>query len=325
MRADRLLSILLHLQVHHRMTARELAKRLEVSERTIHRDMEALSMAGVPVRAARGTGGGWELMEEYHTDLTGLNEAEIQTLFLSGSQHLLTDLGLHQASEAAFIKLLAALPSISRHNAEHARQHIYIDVTGWHHTADDVSYLPILQEAIWQEHKLLLTYKRGDDSVVERLVDPLGLVAKGSRWYLVAAIDGGIRTYRVSRVCSAVITDQPAERPKNFDLADYWQQSTSRFVSNLPSYLVTIRIEADFLEEIYRSNKRVERVDAPGAEGKVTVQLRFESDREACGYILSYGPEVEIIEPQELRESIIAQARSVLAYYEEQVTSGSSS
>src|SRR6266571_7888227 len=127
MRADRLLSILLLLQVHRRMTARELARRLEVSERTIHRDMEALGFSGVPVVAERGIGGGWSLMEEYRTNLTGLSEPEIQAVFLSGPSRLLTDLGLHKASEAAFIKLVAALPSMHRRDAESVRQRIYID------------------------------------------------------------------------------------------------------------------------------------------------------------------------------------------------------
>src|SRR5438874_11494791 len=130
MRADRLLSILLILQVHQRITARELSKRLEVSERTIHRDMEALGAAGVPVYAERGTGGGWVLSEAYQTNLTGLNEAEIQSLFLANPPHLLADLGLRQASEGALIKLLAALPSISRRDAEFARQRLHVDGAG---------------------------------------------------------------------------------------------------------------------------------------------------------------------------------------------------
>lgn len=160
MRADRLLSILLVLQVNRRITARELAKRLEVSERTIHRDMESLSAAGIPVYAERGAGGGWSLIEEYRTNLTGLNEPEIQALFLSGPARLLTDLGLHKASEAALIKLLAALPAMYRREAEYARQRIYVDVTGWNRSEEAVPVLPALQEAIWQERRMELSYAR---------------------------------------------------------------------------------------------------------------------------------------------------------------------
>src|ERR1700712_3732807 len=127
MRADRLLSILLLLQMHQRIPARELAKRLEVSERTIQRDMDALGAAGIPVYGERGSGGGWLLSEGYQTNLTGLNEAEIQALFLATPPHLLAELGLRQAAEGALIKLLAALPALARHDAEFARQHIHVD------------------------------------------------------------------------------------------------------------------------------------------------------------------------------------------------------
>src|SRR5579884_1889373 len=240
MRADRLLSILLLLQVHRRMTARELARRLEVSERTIHRDMEALSAAGVPVLAERGTGGGWKLMEGYSTNLTGLSEAEIQALFIAGPARLLADLGLRQASEAALIKLLAALPSFSRSNAQYVRNRIHIDATRWSSQEDAIPYLPTLQDAIWQERRLSMTYHRSDDTCVERLVDPLGLVAKGSVWYLVAAVEGEPRTYRVSRVQDARITDEPFVRPADFDLAAYWEQSASDFKANLPRCVLTL-------------------------------------------------------------------------------------
>src|SRR5215210_9043402 len=148
MRADRLLSIVLLLQAHHHLTSRELAGRLEVSERTIHRDMEALSFAGIPVVAERGTGGGWSLLGEYRTSLTGLNEAEIQSLFVTKPARLLADLNLEKAAEGALLKLLAALPSVYRRGAEYARQRIYVDVTGWQRTDEAVPLLHVLQDAI---------------------------------------------------------------------------------------------------------------------------------------------------------------------------------
>ena len=318
MRADRLLSILLLLQVYHRMTARELAKRLEVSERTIHRDMDALSTAGIPVIAERGSGGGWSLLEEYSINLTGLTEAEIQALFLTKPTRLLTDLGLHQASEAAFIKLLAALPSLSRRDAEYVHQRIHIDATGWHHTEEDVSCLPTLQEAIWQERKLSLTYQRGDSATVERLVDPLGLVAKGSTWYLVAAVEGEVRTYRVSRMQGARVTDQACIRPQGFDLAAYWAQSSTNFVANLPRYPVTVRITPGVLEQIYHAGRyaRIEHSEPPDADGWITLRLLFEMEEAACGYLLSFGTQVEIVEPQALREKVIQLAESIVAFYQ---------
>lgn len=318
MRADRLLSILLHLQVHRRLTAHELARRLEVSIRTIHRDMEALSMAGVPVVAERGIGGGWSLLAEYRTNLTGLNEAEIQTLFLTRPVHLLQDLGLHQASEAALIKLLAALPSISRQDAEFARQRIHVDTTGWHHMVEAVPVLPTLQRAIWQERKLLITYQRGDSTnPVERRVEPLGLVAKGSTWYLVAAIDEEIRTYRVSRMLGATVADEPCRRPPDFDLATYWAQSSAHFVANLPSYPVVARIAPDLLEHIYHAGRyaRIDQRGSPDCDGWIPLRLLFEQEEAACGYLLSFGTQVEILEPLELREKILRLAQSVVAFY----------
>ncbi|MBA2285739.1 MAG: YafY family transcriptional regulator [Ktedonobacteraceae bacterium] len=317
MRADRLVSILLLLQVHQRLTARTLAKRLEVSERTIHRDMEALSVAGIPVIAERGTGGGWGLLEDYRTNLTGLNEAEIQSLFLSQPSHLLADLGLHQASEAALIKLLAALPVLHRRDAEYVRQRIHIDGTGWHQSEENVSSLSILQEAIWQERKLLLSYQRGDSVTVERVVDPLGLVAKGSTWYLVASVEGEMRSYRVSRVRSATLTGQPCVRPGDFDLAAYWSQSASHFVANLPRYHVTVRIAPEMLEHIYHAGRyaRIEHVEPAGEDGWITLRLQFEMEEAACGYLLSFGTQVEILEPPALRAKVICLAERVAAFY----------
>ena len=318
MRADRLLSILLLLQVKQRITARELAKRLEVSERTIHRDMEALGMAGIPITAERGTNGGWSLLEVYRTNLTGLNEAEVQALFLSNSTRLLSDLGLRKAADAALIKLLAAIPSISRQNAEYVRQRIYIDATSWHATEhDDLSSLPLLQEALWRERKLLLIYQRSDTVAVERLVDPLGLVAKGSTWYLVAAIEQEIRTYRVSRIQSATLQEQACVRPPDFDLATYWAQSSTRFIAAMPRYPVRVRVAPDVLERIYHAGRyaRIEHMEAPDADGWIELCLCFEMEEAACGYLLSFGTQVEILEPLALRAKVFTLAENVAAFY----------
>ncbi len=317
MRADRLLSILLLLQVHDRMTARELAKRLEVSERTIHRDMEALSAAGVPVVAERGTGGGWGLMEAYSTNLTGLTEAEIQALFVAGPAHLLADLGLRQASEAALIKLLAALPSLSRSNAEYVRNRIHIDATRWSNSEEAIPSLPTLQDAIWQERKLHLTYRRGDDTIVERLVDPLGLVAKGSVWYLVATVEGELRTYRVSRIQNASITGEPCVRPADFDLAAYWEQSASDFKANLPRYPATVRVDPTILTYMRYVGRyaRIVSTEPADADGWIQVAMLFEEEHNACEYVLSFGSQMIVVEPETLREKVIEAARSIVALY----------
>jgi predicted DNA-binding transcriptional regulator YafY len=320
MRADRLLSILLLLQVHRRQTARELARRLEVSQRTIHRDMEALSAAGFPVFAERGSGGGWMLVEGYKTNLTGLNRDEIQALFLTKPLRLLADLGLAKASDAAMIKLEAALPSAHRDNAEHARQRIHIDITGWNRSDEAARLLPVLQQAVWQERKLKFTYERSGCDPVERLADPLGLVAKGSVWYLVAVVDGDTRSYRVSRVLSAELIDEPCVRPKGFDLAEYWEQSTVSFKAQLPRYQATVRAHPEVFPRMSFAGRfaRIEHADPPDSDGWIRVAMRFDVEEMAVEYALSFGSKMEVLEPETLREKVINAAKSVIAFYAEQ-------
>jgi predicted DNA-binding transcriptional regulator YafY len=317
MRADRLLSIMLLLQVQQRVTSRELARRLEVSERTIHRDMDALGAAGIPVYAERGANGGWALAEEYQTNLTGLNEAEIQALFLATPPQLLTDLGLHQAADAALIKLMAALPTISRRDAEFARQRIHVDGAGWLRAREQVPFLPIVQEALWQDRKLDLTYQRGDDCIVERLVDPLGLVAKGSIWYLIAGVEGTPRTYRVARVRAAAVTDLPSQRPANFDLAAHWEQSSIEFRANLPRYPATLRAIPSALPMLHAPGRyaRVERVGDPDPDGWLRVEMIFDAEHSACEFVLSFGARVEVLEPASLRQLVMRAAEDIVTLY----------
>lgn len=305
MRADRLLSILLLLQMQQRMTTRELAKRLEVSPRTIHRDMESLCAAGIPIVADRGAKGGWFLTKTFETSLTGLNRSEIQALFFPRPSQLLNDLGLQQASEAGFIKLLATLPSFSQRDAEYARQRIYIDSTGWQSSPEQLASLSIVQDAIWQERKVQLVYQRGDMTVVERVIDPLGLVAKGQVWYLVAAVDGDVRSYRVSRVHYATILDVPCVRPAQFDLTHYWLQASSDFRASLPQYRVIARIEQTILLRIrWWRYAFVEHTAAPDSAGWVRATLCFEIEEEAIVFVLSCSASIEVLEPTELYDKV---------------------
>jgi predicted DNA-binding transcriptional regulator YafY len=317
MRADRLLSIMLLLQVNRRITAREMARRLEVSERTIYRDMESLSGAGVPVFAERGVHGGWALIEGYQTNLTGLNEAEVQALFFSRPPRLLADLGLDKAAEAALIKLFAAIPSVSRPGAEEARQRIYVDPAGWRRSDDAIPFLAPVQDAVWRDRRLAMTYLRGDDSVVERDVDPLGLVAKGSTWYLVAAVDGVPRTYRVSRIQAVDLLDESCVRPPGFDLANFWEQSSTEFTANLPRYPAVVRVRGDALSRLRRAGRysRVDHVHEPDASGWVLVDMMFEDEHSAGELLLGFGGAVEVIAPASLRAWVIRAAQDTVALY----------
>jgi len=318
MRADRLISIVLLLQVHHQMTSRDLAARLEVSERTIHRDMEALSGAGIPIVAARGLGGGWSLLGEYRTTLTGLTEAEIQSLFVTKPTKLLADLHLEKAADGAQLKLLASLPSAFRQGAERARQRIHIDVSGWSNREESVPFLPILQEALWLERKLLIEYERGDNcETVERLLNPLGLVAKGSVWYLVASIDESVRSYRVSRIAHAEILNEPALIPSDFNLANYWEQSSSTFKSSVPNYLATFWVSPAVLLRLGFAGRfaRVNETDETDARGWKKVHVGFDVEEMACEYAVSFGPNLEVIEPSSLREKVVAMTKATLEFY----------
>lgn len=317
MRAERLLSILLLLQANRRMTSRQLAERLEVSPRTIHRDMDALSAAHVPIYAERGQGGGWVLDEDYRIELPGLTEPEIQALFLSSPRRVLADLQLQQASDSGLIKLLSALSPEARRDAEYVRQRIYIDLSGWRNSAEDVSLLPELQAAIWQDQKLRLDYRRADGMVRERLVDPLGLVAKGSVWYLVAAVQGDIRTFRVSRVLAAEMLAERSERPAGFDLEAYWSQSHVEFLSALPQYHATIRVRQTALADIRRTWRyaHLYEIGEPDAGDRIVVSVDFETEDEASRNVLSLGAAIEVMDPPELREKVIAMAKAIIAVY----------
>ena len=209
MRADRLLSMLLLLQAHGKQTGREMATRLEVSERTVHRDMEALSAAGVPVFALRGVRGGWQLDDQWRTQVPGLDEAELRALLMA-QPRVIGDHRLAAAAERALDKLMAALPVALRAQAASIRQRLYVDTTGWWGTTENLAALPVVQDAVSRDRKLAIHYRRADGEEVERTVDPLGLVAKGAVWYLVAHTPGGFRTYRVSRIKHATLLERPA-------------------------------------------------------------------------------------------------------------------
>lgn len=322
MRADRLLSILMLLQIRGHMTAHELAERLEVSERTIYRDIEALSVAGIPVYAERGPGGGCMLAEGYRTNLTGLTEAEVRTLFLPGMSAPLADLGVSKALEAGMLKLLATLPSAQRRDVEHARQRLYMDAVGWFHSNEAVPFLQTLQEAVWRDHKVQITYRKKNGEITERIIDPLGLVAKAGIWYLVAVSHGDLRVFRVSRVREAILTDEPCQRPPDFDLETYWAAWSAELQTQSPSYPIKVRISPAFVPILPQVlgetvHDLIEQADPPDEEGWITMPLVFSSFERARSSILGFGTMVEVLEPLELRQSVITFARGIVQFYEE--------
>ncbi len=313
MRADRLLSILLLLQSNGRMTARTLAERLEVSERTILRDMEALGSAGVPLTAERGAGGGWRLIDGYQTKLTGLTSPEIQSLFLARPPHLLADLGMKQAAEGAWLKLQAALPRELREQAEFVRQRILVDARGWRDSAVSLAGLPTVLDALWRGRRLRFLYEKSGGERSERVVEPLGVVARGNAWYLVADRDEHRRTYRLSRLTDAVVLDEPSRRPTEFDLAEHWERAATEFRAGLPKYFVTVLADPVAMPWIRYRGWRVQSEEPAGE--RIRVALRFDADYEALQFALSLGAHVEVLEPTDLRERIRIAAAGLVELY----------
>ena len=311
MKADRLLSEVLLLQAHGRMSGRDLAKRLEVSMRTLHRDMDALSTAGVPIFALRGARGGWQLDEDWRTQVPGLDESELRALLMA-QPRVIGDARLAAAAESALSKLLASLPTSMREKAASIQQRLFVDTTGWRGTPENLSMLPIVQDAVSRDLKLSIRYAKTSRECVERIVDPLGLVAKSGTWYLVANTPAGFRTFRVSRIEEAKLLDKPSERPADFDLAKYWRSSAQRFRDGWPHYDVTLRLNPDAAKQMKRWHNATEDGQGPDAEGWITMRVQFDDEEQACFLILAQGARVDVIDPASLHERIAAEWSAAL-------------
>lgn len=324
MRADRLLALLMLLQTHGHMTAQRLARELEVSVRTIYRDIDALSAAGVPVYAERGPGGGCALIDSYRTNLTGLTQDEVRALFMLSIPAVLDELGVSQELKAARLKLAAALPPATRRDEAWARQRVYLDWTAWFQPEEPVPHLQTMQQAIWEDRQLHLKYRLEVGTytkLAERLVDPYGLVAKAGAWYLVCAEDGRMRVHRASRVLDARSADEHFARPADFDLASFWQAWCARQEeATHPYYPVTVRVAPDLvpLLPLYfgdRIRDEIAQAGPPDAAGWITLTLPFERLEDARERILGFGRAVEVLEPEPLRKSIVDFATQIVAFY----------
>ena len=314
MRADRLLSELLLLQAHGRLTGRQIAQRLEVSERTVHRDMEALSAARVPVFALRGARGGWQLDEDWRTQVPGLDEAELRALLMA-QPRIIGDPRLAAAAERALGKLMAALPESMRERAASMRQRLYVDSAGWRGATENLAMLPLVQEAVARDRKLAIQYKPEGRDRAERIIDPLGLVAKGNAWYLVANTPKGFRTYRVSRIEEAQLLSQPSTRPSDFNLEAYWRSSTKQFKESWKRLSATLRLEPRAAEWVktWQIASPTEPLPSPDADGWITLHVQFDHEGEARFLVLGLGSRVEVVEPASLRDRVAAEVAKVNA------------
>jgi predicted DNA-binding transcriptional regulator YafY len=320
MRSARLLAILLALQARGRVTAHQMATELEVSERTIHRDMEALSVAGVPVYAERGRSGGWLLPSGYRSGPRGLDADELRALFLSAPGTVLGDLGLDRASESALTKLLLALPAGDRDGLSQTRQKLLVDMSTWR--AADVEPVPclaVVYEALAQDRRIGITYRRADGSCVDRELSPLGLVAKGRVWYLVAtaAVGGDPRTYRVDRIISAAVCAGAAVQLPEFDLRAFWEASKVRLVSGVPRFRICLRAHPSIVEELERARRwsRLVSVSDADAGGWMRVEMDFELEDDAVAAALGCGSRVEVVEPAWLRARVATELAAAASLY----------
>lgn len=313
MRADRLLSILLLLQARGRVTGRELSRELEVSARTVHRDLEALGAAGVPVVALRGARGGWTLSEGWRTQVPGLDDVELQALLMA-QPRVIGDLPLAAAAERAIVKLMAAMPEVQRRRAASMRERLYVDPVGWRGTRENLSMLPIVQDAVAHDRQLAMRYRSAGREPEDRVVAPLGLVAKAMTWYLVAQAESGVRTYRVSRIETATVLEEAVDRPADFDLASYWTASNQRFARERQQYAATLRLEPATARRVleYQNVRVVADADPGDRPGWVTMVTHFDTEDEAVFVVCGLGSKVDVIEPDALRTRIKIETAAVV-------------
>lgn len=320
MRADRLLSILLLLQARGHMTARQLARELEVSERTIYRDINALSMAGVPVYGQSGPEGGYALVDSYRTNLTGLTEGEVRALFMLSLPAPLADLGVSQEFRTALRKLSAALPDTRRQDEERVRQCFHLDSTWWRQGEERVPHLQTVHQAVWHNRQLYVLYRPPFAIEIERLVRPYGLVAKAGVWYLVCARNEAMYVHRVADLLAVRLSAESFERPASFDLAAFWAEWCLEVETLLADFTVTVRVAPDFVSELSRYfgnsiHTKITRAGPPDAAGWIRLELSFESFEAARDRLLSFGRGVEVLEPRALHRSVLDYAEQIVALY----------
>ncbi|MGA5304527.1 helix-turn-helix transcriptional regulator [Nucisporomicrobium flavum] len=322
MRASRLVSLLLLLQTRGRMTAQELADELEVSVRTVYRDVESLGASGVPVYADRGPAGGYQLLDGYRTRLTGMTGDEAGSLFLAGVPGPAAELGLGSVLAAAELKLRASLPGELAGRADRVRERFHLDAPGWFRADEPTPFLATVADAVWQERQLEVRYRRWKaPREVTRTLAPLGVVLKAGRWYLVAAAGERVTAYRVVNILDAHLRDEPATRPAGFDLAAFWREWTDRYESSVYTATATVRMTAEALTRMAYifppEMSRVARAEAtePDEAGWLTTRVPIESVRHGHMELLKLGADAEVLDPPELRERFAATARGLMATY----------
>lgn len=318
MKASRLLSVLMRLQTHGRQTAGQLARALEVSERTILRDIDQLSAAGVPLWGERGRTGGFSLRPGWTTQLTGMTEPEASALLLAGMPGPATELGLGQAAMSARLKLLASVPAPMRQGAATVAERLHIDPIDWYRTAEAPPLLREAADAVWRGRRVRVEYTswRGRS---RRELEPLGLVLKAGAWYLAARVAGqdAVRSYRLASMQSLEVGMAGFRRPRGFDLARYWRESSARFESELRPLVAQLWVSPRALGWLVHARSRFATLppqpgQAAAPEGWQAVSLPIESIEHGARQVLGFAAEVEVIAPAALRDEVAQRAALIL-------------
>jgi predicted DNA-binding transcriptional regulator YafY len=322
MRASRLLSLLMLLQTRGRLSAQALAEALEVSVRTIHRDVDELSAAGVPIWADRGRLGGFQLQAGWRTKVDGLTAPEAQAMFLGGLPGPASELGLGEAMASAQLKLLAALPDGWREDARRVSARFHLDPVDWYRGPSATDHLPAIAQAVWSERRVAMRYESWKGEVSRR-VEPLGLVLKAGIWYLAAQVGGdkrGVRTYRLSNILELEVTDEAFERPAQFDLAAWWVAATQRFERDLAVDTAQLRVSPAGMKALRDLGAAVAQAaqasaSAPDEAGWRRVTIPIESVAHAAAQVLRLGAQAEVLKPAALRRALLERVEAVKALY----------
>ncbi|MFD2924048.1 helix-turn-helix transcriptional regulator [Halobacillus naozhouensis] len=320
MKAERMMKILILLQYGKTISTPTLAKELEVSERTIHRDMESLHAAGIPVFSERGKSGGWRLVDDWKQKLSWLKDHEVLTLFLPHAEKLLSDLNMDASIADLGDKLALSLPEPSRERALNLWERVYIDMGTWRDKKIDLtSVMGVLQEAVMNNKQVSIHYEKANGTSKEISIKPLGLVAKGSTWYIAAQNENDdFRNYKVERIVKAVLLDEHFDRPSDFKLADYWEGSKQDFVQNLPEFNVKVNASPSARERIMFTGRFVQtsEFDKLKQKGWTEMELIFPTEEEAVNFLLGFGDQLKVKSPTYLIDEITERARKVIRFYQ---------
>lgn len=316
MRASRLLAILILLQLRRRLTAAELATEFEVSERTVYRDIDALSAAGIPVYGDRGPGGGFQLLDGYRTQLTGLSAGEAEAIAMIGLPGPASELGMGAATSAAHHKLMAALPGGGGALADRMATRFHLDAVDWYRGGEPLPDLPAIARAVLDQHRLSMRYD-GWRGMRDWSVDPFGLILKAGIWYLAARGGGKVRIFRVANIDRMTVEAASFERPADFDLAAWWRAEQARFEAELFSTLAVVRASPDGCRRLAAQSPRgaaaVAAAEAPGADGWRVMAMMIEDSDHGARDMLALGSEVEVVAPTGFRRRIAGLAREIVA------------